>query len=236
MTTMPATERKKFLALAICIAALVACESVNSFLESQGNRYCLQAGGLGALVGSAAGAGIGYAVTKDATGALIGAGIGAAAGLLGGCQYGVWIADRRKTYESEQARLNAEFGNAQKTNESLSEMNTKLREGLAEREVQLAQLTQAGRRDQQTVAAKQRLAKELAENHQGIQQQLQQAESELSLHKRTVVELQTKSKQQVNPGELTQYRERVQKMEQEVAELRQLNQQYARADSRVQRL
>jgi hypothetical protein len=236
MTTIPVIKGNQFVAFAICIAPLMACESVNSFLDSQGNRYCLQAGGLGALVGSAAGAGIGYAVSEDATGALIGAGIGAAAGLLGGCQYGVWIADRRKTYESEQARLNAEFSNAQKTNESLSEMNEKLRKGLAEREVQLAQLTQAGRRDQQTVAAKQRLAKELAENRQGIQQQLQQADSELSLHKRTLVELQTKSKQQVDPGELRQYQERVQAMGQEVAELRQLNQQYARADSRVQRL
>ena len=236
MTTMPAIERKNFIVLAICIAVLTACESANSFFESQGNRYCLQAGGLGALVGSAAGAGIGYAVTKDATGALIGAGIGAAAGLLGGCQYGVWIADRRKTYESEQARLNAELDNAQKTNASLTEMNQKLREGLAEREAQLAQMKQASSQVQQTATAKQQLGKELAENRQGIQKQLQQAESELSFHKQTLVEMQTKSKQQIEPAELKEYQERVRAMGQEVAELRQINQQYARADSRVQRL
>ena len=110
-----------------------------------------------------------------------------------------------------------------------------LREDLAEREVQLAQL-KAGRRDQQTVAAKQGLANELAENRQGIQQQLQQAESELSLHKRTLVELKTRSNREVKPDELREYQERVKTMGKEVAELRQLNQQYARADSRVQRL
>jgi hypothetical protein len=231
---MLATERKNFLALAICTAALTACESAKSALDNQGTRYCLQAGGLGALVGSAAGAAIGYAATKDATGALIGGGIGTAIGFLGGCPYGVWIADRRKTYESEQARLSAELDNAQKTNASLTEMNQKLREGLAEREAQLAQMKQASSQVQQTAAAKQQLAKELAENRQGIQKQLQQAESELSLHKQTLVELRTKSKQQVDPGELAQYRERVQAMGQLVAELRQVNQQYARADSRVQ--
>jgi hypothetical protein len=236
MTTTSGIVSKRTAALVVCSVVLTACESANSLLDSQGNRYCLQAGGLGALAGSAAGAGLGYAVTKDPTAALIGAGIGAAAGLLGGCKYGVWIADRRQTYESEQARLNAELNNAQKTNESLSEMNGKLQKGLAERETQLAQLMQSGRQAQQTVAAKQRLAEELAEDRQGIQKQLQQAESELSFHKRTLVELETRSKQEVNPDELREYQERVKTMGKEVAELRQLNQQYARADSRVQRL
>ena len=76
----------------------------------------------------------------------------------------------------------------------------------------------------------------MAENRQGIQKQLQQAESELSFHKQTLVELQTKSKKQIDPAELKEYQQRVQAMGQEVAELQQINQQYARADSRVQKL
>lgn len=243
-------------AVAVSTLTVTGCAQVQDRFEQtfsdRGDRYCLQAGGLGALAGGAVGAGIGYAATKSGTGALVGGLIGGIGSAIAGCRYGIWVADRRKAYESEQAQLNAELKNAADTNRSLAELNSKLRAGITEREEQLALLEKAQIQAAQKHTAKKQLVQELATNRQGIATQLEQAEKELAVHQQTLTELRKSdgegvqsaaltdagqvADREVSAAQLAEYKKRIEEMKQAVAELRGLNQQYARADSRIAKL
>lgn len=240
-------------------------KTINDALAERGNRYCLQAGGLSALAGAAAGAGAGYALTRDYTGALIGATIGAIGGAIAGCKYGVWVADRRQTYDSESEQLNAELENAVKTNNSLADLNQQLRSGLTEREKQLVQLQKMQGQADQKRLAKEQLATEIKANRKGVEEQLDQAEKELAIHKATLVQLQNNSMRTSNskaalmdlektsknktkdtltdiaPGnqaadervKIAEYKKNISEMTKAISDLRTVNEQYAKVDSRV---
>lgn len=104
--------------------------------------------------------------------------------------YGVWVADRRQTYDSESERLNAELANAVETNNSLADLNQQLRSGLSDREKQLGQLQKMQGQADQKRLAKEQLATEIKANRKGVEEQLDQAEKELAIHKATLVQLQ----------------------------------------------
>ncbi len=219
----------KLVILTTAVSSVNACESVNGLdiAQTRGDRYCLQAGGLGALGGAAGGAGLGY-LLGDERGALIGAVLGGAIGLVTACRYGVWVADRREHYDSEQERLSAELENAQRTNISLAELNDELLEGLQERQQSLASVRARGLRDQQALQQRQQIAQELNENEQGIKQQLAEGEKELATHHRVLVQLQQNAGN-AQQAEIEEYERRIALMEGEVNELHAIAQQYAQA-------
>lgn len=76
---------------------LVCMLSLSLFISS-----CESDAGTGTLLGSAAGAGIGYAIGGDATGALIGAGVGGAGGYMLGNE-----GDKKKAQASTNQQLNS---------------------------------------------------------------------------------------------------------------------------------
>src|SRR3954470_13298047 len=100
----------------LLVVSLFGCSETSSgpggLLASRGNRYCLQAGALGAAGGAAGGALLGRALAgghDNTTSMLAGALIGPAIGGLASCRYGVWVANQRQAYENEQARLTGEL-------------------------------------------------------------------------------------------------------------------------------
>src|SRR4051794_19799743 len=102
--------------LGLMVVGLPGCSQFpadpGGVLASRGNRYCLQAGALGAAGAAAGGALLGRALAdRDDRGqaTVAGALLGAIVGGFASCRYGVWVADRRQGYENAQARLTGEL-------------------------------------------------------------------------------------------------------------------------------
>ena len=211
------------------VLLLSSCQATQDLLADRGNRYCLQGGGLGTLAGGGIGAGIGAAL-GGRQGALIGGLLGAAVGGLSGCRYGIWVAERRETYDSEQERLNAELTNAQETNASLASLNAQLESDFDQRRQTLEKLQAEREQTQAAVAQRSKFAEELQANLKGVTEQTQKAEEELAVHQRELARLQAAASQ-VDPDELEQYRTQVAEMDREVRQLRNITQQYAEASA-----
>lgn len=232
---MPGGAFRVTMAALAVLPALGGCQQAQEALADRGTRYCLQAGGLGAAGGALAGGALGRVAAggHDNTGAIIaGAVLGGIAGGLAGCRYGIWVAERRAGYESAKARLEAETRNVAQTNESLAQVNGRLREGLDDRRRQLARASEQAKGSAGRVRARQQLASTLERDQQGAREQLETAERELDAHRKALAELQAQ-RGRVDPAELAAYRAKVQAMEQSVAELRQITRQYAAASGRV---
>lgn len=222
----------------VLVAGLGGCAQSEALLADRGNRYCLQAGGLGAAGGALAGAALGRAVAgpRNNSGAMLaGAVIGGVAGAIAGCRYGIWVADRRAGYETARARLEAEGGNVRRTNESLAQVNLQLRQGLEDRRKALAKASAEARGSAERVELREALARTLEQDEKGAREQLQAAERELEVHRRTLAELRGQ-RQPVDPAELARYQVQVREMERSVAELGQLTRQYAAASGQVAQL
>ena len=164
-------------------------DSGASFLSNIGiddtrqNRYCAQVGALGAAVGGATGFGIAKAADLDKNETILATIAGAVVGTAIGCQFGFQTADRRQAFETESARLQTRLAEVRGASNGIASFNNELSRDIALRQQDLANLSQARANRQDISTGKAALVNKLRQTRTGVDQSLQQLDSDLAFYR-----------------------------------------------------
>lgn len=205
------------------LAVLVTASAVAGCANDRQNT---QLGG--AAFGAAVGCGLGYLIGGGGTDCALGAAAGGATGLVAGS----YVADEKGEYVAQEDYLNTEIASAQQMNSALAQRNAQLKADLAARQKRLVSLEQMA---SSSSTAKSKLLGErdsLRKQVGQLQPALKSATAELESQRSLLAQAKQQS---ASPATVAELQTQVTTMERNVAEMRQLVQQYADVDDRISR-
>lgn len=167
-----------------CAGALVlsGCTNIKDDERRTKTEGTLAGATAGALIGGLIGAATGGGTRSIVGGALI----GGAAGGYAGHRYGSHVAQKKKGYASEEARLRAMIGEARSERQSAEAYNASLRKAISQQRAELASIRAARKSGQNVKSDATRLQKNIDANLSRSNGELKRKEAVLVEAKETL--------------------------------------------------
>ena len=209
---------KRLIPLLICFVLIL------SGCQNDGNQTVAEGAGAGAVVGALLG-GVVAVATGDAAWVAIGAGAGAVVGLGAG----VYVANKKESYATKEAWLEACIKEAQTSNEAITAYNTKLKDDLTELDAQSKQLAFAYKSQAAKANELQAMHKAIVDKQNANDKYIADIEKSIAKQKGVVAE----AKQEDAAREAAIIEHEIKKMEAQVADLRDESSKLADMSTRV---